>query len=108
MSRRSAELELEPSELDWWTRDSVPETLRALLREVGRVHAPFLLANAAALASGAPRVECSIDGQPWVQDPFPYQGKCLQRLREARAALAADDRRGVDVALAGTGCEALF
>jgi len=99
---------LEPAERDWFTRDSVPETLRALLTEVGRVYAPFLLANAAALARGAERVECSIDGQPWVQAPFPYQGKCLQWLREARAALAPDDRRAVDAALAGTGCESLF
>lgn len=99
---------LEPTERDWITRDSVPETFRALLGEVGRVYAPFLLANAAALAHGAERVECSIDGQPWVQQPFPYQGKCLQWLREGRAALAADDRRAVDVFLAGTGCEALF
>jgi len=99
---------LEPAERDWITRDSLPETLRALLAEVGRVYAPFLLANAAALARGASRVECTIDGQPWVQDPFPYQGKCLQWLRDARAALTAGDRSAVDAALAGTGCETLF
>ena len=56
------------------------------------MYAPFLLANAAALASGAERVECEIDGRPWVQQPFPYQGKCLAWLREAHAALAPADR----------------
>jgi len=92
----------------WLTRDAVPDTLRALLAEVGRVYAPFLLANAEALARGAELVECSIDGQPWVQKPFPYQGKCLGWLREGRAALGAGDRAAVDRLLAGTGCERLF
>ena len=75
---------------------------------MGRVYAPFLLANDAALRSGAERVECTIDGAPWVQKPFPYQGKCLAALREGRAALSAADREAVDTVLAGTGCEALF
>jgi len=99
---------LEPGDADWLTRDAVPETLRALLGEVGRVYAPFLLANAEALAKGAERVECTIDGQPWVQQPFPYQGKCLQWLRQSHAALGGADRAAVDRVLAGTGCEALF
>lgn len=99
---------LEPRDDDWVRRDAIPDTLRALLAEVGRVYAPFLLANAAALASGAERVECTIDGRPWVQKPFPYQGKCLAWLREAHSALAPGDRRAVDVLLSGTGCEALF
>ena len=34
---------------DWITRDAVPDTLRALLAEVGRVYVPFLLGNAAAI-----------------------------------------------------------
>ena len=89
-------------------REPLPETLRALFVEVGRVYAPFLLANARALERGAERVECTIDGRPWVQQPFPYQGKCLRALREARAALAGRRARSVDALLAGTGCEVLF
>ena len=98
----------EASEADWTPRDAVSETLRALLAEVGRVYAPFLIANAEALERGAERVECTIDGRKWVQQPFPYQGKCLRALREGFAALAADDREFVDALLAGTGCEALL
>ncbi len=98
----------EPDESDWLTREAVPDTLRALLAEIGRVYAPFLLGNAAALESGAERVECEIDGAPWVQRPFPYQGKCLGWLREAHAGLAPEDRACVDALLAGTGCERLF
>ena len=99
---------LEPSDADWISRDAVPQTLRALLAEVGRVYVPFLLANAEAVERGADRVECRIDGRRWVQRPFPYQGKCLQWLREGRAALVAEARQAVDALLAGTGCERLF
>jgi glutathione S-transferase len=98
----------EPSGADWVTREALPDSVRALFGEVGRVHAPFLLANADALARGAEEVACSIDGRAWTQKPFPYQAKCLAWLREAHAALAPSDRRAVDAFLAGTGCEALF
>jgi glutathione S-transferase len=99
---------LEPSEADWRSRDDVPDTLRALLAEVGRVYVPFLIANADALERGAARVECTVDGRSWVQQPFPYQGKCLRWLREGHAALAPDDRRAVGALLRGTGCERPF
>lgn len=99
---------LEPTEEQWFTRASLPDTFRALLAEVGRVYAPFLLANAAALESGSQLVECEISGKPWTQKPFPYQGKCLAWLREDYAKLAPGDRGFVDETLAGTGCERLF
>ncbi|MFN8644519.1 MAG: glutathione S-transferase C-terminal domain-containing protein [Candidatus Binatia bacterium] len=99
---------LEPAAADWAARAALPDTLRALFAEVGRVYAPFLLANAAALTRGAEQVECVIDGRPWTQRPFPYQGKCLTWLRQGYAALAGEDRRAVDALLEGTGCAALF
>src|SRR5437879_6670619 len=99
---------LEPSDADWTSRESVPDTLRALLAEAGRVYVPFLIANAEALQRGAARVECSVDGRPWAQQPFPYQGKCLRWLREGHAAVAPDDRRAVDALLRGSGCERLL
>ena len=99
---------LAPSDADWTPRENVPDTLRALLAEVGRVYVPFLLANADALRRRAPRVECTIDGRPWTQQPFPYQGKCLEWLRERHAALAPDVRHSVDALLEGSGCERLF
>ncbi len=99
---------LEPRDDEWTSRGAVPESLRGLLAEVGRVYVPFLLANAAALDRGAERVECTIDGRPWRQRPFPYQGKCLRWLRDGYAGLAAGDRATVDGLLAGSGCELLF
>ncbi len=99
---------LEPTDEQWMARDALPATLMDLLREIGRVYVPFLLANAAALTAGADQVECTIDGQPWVQQPFPYQGKCLHVLRERHASLAPEDRAAVTRILAATGCEGLL
>ncbi len=99
---------LEPEDDDWHGRDALPGTLRDLLCEAGRVYAPALLANAAAVDSGAEEVHAQIDGRDWVQKPFPYQAKCLGWLRQERARLDPEDRAFVDGYLDGTGCEALF
>ncbi len=98
----------DPREEKWFSRNAIPETLRNLLAEVGRVHVPSLLANADALERGAERMETTIDGQRWIQKPFPYQGKCLRWLRESHAALSETDRRALGDILADTGCESLF
>ena len=92
----------------WFDRGELPETLRPLLEEIGRVYVPALLANAAALESGAAEVKTRIDGRPWTQVPFPYQARCLQWLRQAYARLDGDDRAFVDAQLTGTGCDRLF
>jgi glutathione S-transferase len=99
---------LEPGDDGWIPAAPVPAPVRALLEEVGRVHAPFLLANAEAVARGADHVACSIDGKAWRQAPFPYQAKCLAALRQLHASLEPGERRVADAALAGSGCEALF
>jgi glutathione S-transferase len=99
---------VEPAEDGWFARADIPATLSALFVEIGRVYVPFLLGNAAALAQGSERVECSIAGRPWEQRPFPYQGKCLTWLREGREGLSPADRAAVDELLAGSGCEALY
>jgi len=98
----------DPIDENWLSRDAIPKSLHLLLAEVGRVYAPAMLANAEALERGADQMETTIDGQPWVQKPFPYQGKCLRWLRESYAALSDSDRRAVDDILAGSGCETLF
>ncbi len=93
---------------DWIDLSNPPSTLNALLCEIGRVYVPFMLGNADAVQRGAERVECKVDGQLWVQDPFVYQAKCLRWLRQAYGALDDVARMRVDVLLAGTGCEPLF
>lgn len=99
---------LESSEDHWFSREELPRTFHDLLSEVGRVHAPFLLGNHAALENRFDRVECEIDGLAWTQKPFPYQGKCLKWLRHDYQALTPGDRAFVDQALAGTGVQTLF
>ena len=56
---------------DQWHTDLCPTT-QALLHELGRHYAPFLVANAEALARGEERLECTLpDGTPWSQPSYP-------------------------------------
>ena len=99
---------LEVREEDWFARDHLPETLRPLLCEVGRVYAPVMLANALALKDSKEQVETEIDGKVWTQQPFPYQAKCLNWLNESYRQLKDQDRAFIDELLADTGCLKLF
>ena len=92
----------------WVARDSLGDTFRELLGEVGRTYAPFMVANAKAIDSGEPETHCEIDGGKYWQKAFPYQRKCLAWLQAEYAALSAPDRGFVDGVLAGTGCEMLL
>jgi glutathione S-transferase len=102
----SSSIEIDDS--GWISRDAIGDMLRPFFVEIGRVYAPFLIANARALKAKADKVECEIDGRPWVQQPFPYQGKCLGWLSESYASLGRSDRRFVDSVLTGTGAEQIF
>jgi glutathione S-transferase len=95
-------------EAPWFERDRLPATLKGLLTEVGRGYVPVMLANAKAVDAGAAEVRAEVDGATWVQQPFPYQARCVTWLRQAHARLDDGDRAFVDDLLAGTGCEALF
>ena len=99
---------LDPEASDWLQVMEIGDTLRALLREVGRVYVPVLLANGKAIDQGAEDFETEVDGAHWRQRIFPYQAKCLQWLRQAYARVDGDDRKRLDSVLAGTGCEELF
>ena len=92
----------------WVTLEDLPAATRKLLAEIGSTYAPFMVANAQALMSGADEAVCEIHGQTYRQGPFAYQGKCLKWLRDDYAALSDADRLRVDAALDGTGCEVLF
>lgn len=98
----------EPGDGDWFDPTALPDTLLALLAEAGRVYAPLLLANAKAVRDGQDTVETVIDGQPWTQQAFPYQAKCLAWLREEHAQLSPSDAARAGGALKGSGLEVLF
>jgi len=99
---------VEPSEADWISRDAIPATLRDLFVEMGRVYVPVMLANAKAVMQGAKKVETEVDGLPWVQEPFPYQAKCVKWIGEEYAKLDGAARQAVSSVIAGTGCESLL
>ncbi len=92
----------------WLSINETRAALGDLLGEIGRVYTPALLANAAALQAGEKDMTTVIDGKPWHQPTFPYQGKCLQWINEAYQALDAASQKAVDEILAGTGCEDLI
>ncbi|MFT5573617.1 MAG: glutathione S-transferase [Cryomorphaceae bacterium] len=99
---------LEPRASDWNNFEEIPDTLKGILNEVGRVYAPALLANAKALQAGEQQWQTEIDGATWTQQTFPYQGKCLQWINEHYQALNSADKQKVDTVLSGTGCETLL
>lgn len=99
---------LDPQEDDWFGEDEAREALAPLLAEIGRVYAPFLIANAKAIMAGEKSFETEIDGCAWTQPSFPYQAKCLKWLREGYEALSGNERGSVGALLSGTGCETLF
>ena len=93
---------------DWLSRDAIIEHLGELLGEIGRVYAPFLIANEKAAHESNESFETTIDGKPWVQPVFPYQVKCLAAIRHARNSMPEQARHDLDSMLTGTGCEMLF
>ncbi len=96
------------SDDDWLDADNLPETLKDILAEAGRIYAPYLIGNAEAVREKADRLEMVLDGKPWEQNPFTYQAKCLQWLREAYKALTDTDRKRVNQILEGSGVLQLF
>lgn len=89
-----------------WRSDTAP--IKPLLAEIGRVYAPLLLANAAALEAGEGMFTATVDGAEWQQNSFPYQLKCLTWLREEFTTLSTADQATTMNILDGTGCEPIF
>lgn len=92
----------------WLDRDAVGAALKPLLIEIGRGYTPVLLANEAAIAAGQELVRTEVDGQEWVQNPFPYHVKCLIALRDRFAALTPADQSQVRLWLEDTGVARLL
>lgn len=92
----------------WLSASEVKGHLGELLNEIGRVYAPFLVANAKAVVHKQSEFETFIDGQRWSQPVFPYQAKCLEVLRQERSMLPKEVQLSLDELLKGTGCEKLF
>ena len=89
-----------------WRREDEPMSpaVDALLGLAGEAYLPFLLANEAALASGAERVRIEAHGLAYEGAPFKYQRRCLDELRAGYAALSDEARRSLDPILEERDC----
>ena len=92
----------------WIRRELVRSHVGKLLNEIGRTYAPFLIANAQAIAEGKRELEATIDDKRWIQPVFPYQVKCMQALQLERQKMTKNGQEALNQVLAGTGCEVLF
>ena len=99
---------LEVKESDWVQDTSLSKTLKNIFCEIGRVYIPVLIANAEAIKNNKDVVNTIIDGEKWIQKPFPYQLKCLTWLKEEYLKLKENDKEIVKIFLKGTGCEIIF
>ena len=94
----------------WFELDALPDTLLDILVEAGRMYAPFMLANAAAVSSDDDELDCMLDGETvrWQQNSFKYQAKCLGWLQQHYASLSAMDRSAVDSVLKSSDLSTMF
>ena len=99
---------LEPSKDDWKNIADLPESIIELLRELGRVYVPALLANEKAVLNGEKVWESQIDGCTWKQQSFPYQAKCLKWINEEFKKISETDQARVHKLFNDTGCELLI
>lgn len=107
---------------DWLADDALAPELPALLRMIGHDAIPLVLDSVRAFESWAdenrgwadelPRGvgmhRTALGGVSFERLTTPYTLWMAQRCRAVHGGLGASDRRTVDQALAGTGCEALF
>jgi glutathione S-transferase len=95
---------LEPkSEGPFESWSALEPTLKPFLgRQVGRLFAPWTLANAACLAAGDEEFSVELDGRTWTQKPQKYHAKSLAALREKYAPVS--DRSELVNLMEETGC----
>ena len=90
---------------DWYSSlEQVPAALKEILRIVGVFYLPFLAANRSALAEGLDEFEVILDGLPFRQAPYRYQGKCYDYLLSQFPALPAASRAAIEPLLSETDC----
>ena len=89
-----------PADYDRW----IGGMNRLHQRLAGEAYLPFLVANRAALESGADRVRIDAHGLAYEGAPFKYQSRCLEELRRGYAALSDEARQQVDPLLEAHDC----
>lgn len=75
-----------------------------MLKFTGSNYLPFLKANWDALQAGKQEVSLEIEGKPYSQAVFKYQGKCYDRLRKKLAEVTGEPGDRLVQILEDTGC----
>ncbi len=83
---------------------ALPDAVASILKVIGSVYLPFLIANAKALAAGEESVRLTALGHDYRQGVFKYQAKCVADLRARYAALPDAARVRIEPLLADAGC----
>ena len=92
----------------WNVLQDIPDSLKEMFNEIGKVYVPCLLANAYAYNEGKEVWEAQIDNSTWKQKTFPYQAKCLNWIKEEFNKLSGSDKNIVKNYLSGTGCNKIL
>ena len=88
----------------WHPAGDLRPAVLELLRFTARQYLPFLTANWQALTAGQDRVSVEIEGRPFTQGVFKYQGKCYDRLRKKLAQVTGEPGQRLNRILEETGC----
>ena len=89
---------------DWQPQAAwAAETRKALLTRIAAEYLPFLRANAQALRAGAKNLQVEIEGHPYTQEAFAYQGKCYAEILRRWTALPIAARDALTPLLTETG-----
>ena len=89
-----------------WRDPATPDGpgVTRLLDLIGEVFLPYMVANAAAVRDGAPKVSVALRGQPFVARTAPYRANCLGWLKLALADALAAGAGGLEARLRRHGC----
>ena len=92
----------------WIYAEDIPNTLKDIFKEIGKVYIPCLIANSKAYNNGDDIWETNIDNATWRQKTFPYQVKCLNWIKEEFNKLSTADKDKVINLLEDTGCNEIL
>jgi glutathione S-transferase len=84
--------------------DMLHPSVHGILRQVGDIYLPFLIANDSALEQGRDSVDLTLMGRQFAQGTFKYQQKCLKELRARYAALTPEVKERLDPVLGAAHC----
>ena len=92
----------------WINPKNIPDTLKDIFKEIGKVYVPCLIANSKAHNNGDDTWVTNIDNSIWKQKTFPYQVKCLNWIKDEFNKLSSADKDEAIKFLEDTGCREIL